>query len=98
MSTRKAYQKPVPAIFAEGEDQININADIAAAPPPRHLANATLFMLARNSDVDGAVNSVREVEDKFNLKYGYPWVFLNEEPFSDDFKLCALSLPLWPFL
>ena len=55
-------------------------------------------MLARNSDVDGAVNSVREVEDKFNRKYGYPWVFLNEEPFSDDFKLCALSLPLWPFL
>lgn len=51
-------------------------------------------MLARNSDVDNAVKSVREVEDRFNRKYGYPWVFLNEEPFSGDFKRCASSLPL----
>jgi alpha 1,2-mannosyltransferase len=43
-------------------------------------------MLARNSDVDEAARSVREMEDRFNHKYGYPWVFLNEQPFSDDFK------------
>ncbi|KAH9971818.1 glycosyl transferase [Lactifluus volemus] len=51
----------------------------------RHRANATLLMLARNSDVDGAVRSVREVEDRFNRKHRYPWVFLNEQSFSDDF-------------
>jgi len=90
MSTHKAYQNLVPGI-AKGEEQVEISADTAAAPPPRHLANATLFMLARNSEVDGAVNSVRELEDRFNRKYGYPWVFLNEEPFSDDFKRCALT-------
>ncbi|CCL98020.1 uncharacterized protein FIBRA_00013 [Fibroporia radiculosa] len=49
-------------------------------------ANATLLMLARNSDVEGAVRSVREVEDRFNRRWGYPWVFLNEEAFSDEFK------------
>ncbi|ETW76806.1 glycosyltransferase family 15 protein [Heterobasidion irregulare TC 32-1] len=43
-------------------------------------------MLARNSDLDGVIRSVREVEDKFNKKFNYPWVFLNEEPFSDEFK------------
>ena len=43
-------------------------------------------MLARNSDTDGAVRSVRELEDRFNHRFNYPWVFLNEEPFSDDFK------------
>ena len=90
MSTHKAYQNLVPGI-AKGEEQVEISADTAAAPPPRHLANATLFMLARNSEVDSAVNSVRELEDRFNRKYGYPWVFLNEEPFSDDFKRCALT-------
>jgi hypothetical protein len=96
ISTHKAYQNLLPAIPAEGEERVEISADIAAAPPPRHLANATLFMLARNSDVDSAVNSVREVEDRFNRQYGYPWVFLSEEPFSDDFKRCApsLSFPL----
>jgi hypothetical protein len=94
ISTHKAYQNLLPAILTEGEERVELSADIAAAPPPRHLANATLFMLARNSDVNGAVNSVREVEDRFNHKYGYSWVFLNEEPFSDDFKRCAPSLPL----
>lgn len=43
-------------------------------------------MLARNSDVDGAVRSVRELEDRFNRHFNYPWVFLNEEPFTDEFK------------
>jgi hypothetical protein len=94
ISTQKTYQNLLPAILAEGEERVEISANIAAAPPPRHLANATLFMLARNSDVDSAVNSVREVEDRFNRKYGYPWVFLNEEPFSDNFKRCAPSPPI----
>lgn len=49
-------------------------------------ANATLLMLARNSDTDSAVRSIRELEDKFNKKFKYPWVLLNEEPFSDEFK------------
>lgn len=93
ISTLKAYQNLEPAILAEGEEQVKISADFAVALPHRLLANATLFMLARNSDVDSAVNSVREVEDKFNRKYGYPWVFLNEEPFSDSFKRCATSPP-----
>jgi alpha 1,2-mannosyltransferase len=43
-------------------------------------------MLGRNSDVEGAVRSVRELEDRFNSKYHYPWVFLNDELFSDEFK------------
>ena len=49
-------------------------------------ANATILMLARNADVDNAVRSVRRLEDRFNKKFGYPWVFLNEEPFSEEFK------------
>jgi hypothetical protein len=58
--------------------------------PLRHRANATFVMLARNSDIDSAVDSVREMEDRFNRNYNYPWVFLNEKPFSTEFKRCAL--------
>jgi alpha 1,2-mannosyltransferase len=47
-------------------------------------------MLARNSDIEGAVNAVREMEDRFNRNFNYPWVFLNDEPFSDEFKRCVL--------
>lgn len=43
-------------------------------------------MLARNSDVDGAVASIKELEDRFNKRFGYPWLFLNEVPFSNEFK------------
>lgn len=66
--------------------------DVSLSQPPARpstggvRANATLLMLARNSDTDGAIRSVRELEDRFNHQFHYPWVFLNEEPFSDDFK------------
>ncbi|EJF61893.1 glycosyltransferase family 15 protein [Dichomitus squalens] len=62
---------------------------VETTPPDTLLsrrANATLLMLARNSDVNDAVKSVRRLEDRFNRKFGYPWLFLNEEPFSDEFK------------
>ncbi|KAJ6506839.1 glycosyltransferase family 15 protein [Mycena sanguinolenta] len=49
-------------------------------------ANATFVMLARNSDLEGALLSVRGLEDRFNRRYGYPYVFLNEEEFTEDFK------------
>ena len=28
---------------------------------------------------------MREVEDRFNKRFGYPWVFVNDEPFTDEF-------------
>ncbi|THU93808.1 glycosyltransferase family 15 protein [Dendrothele bispora CBS 962.96] len=43
-------------------------------------------MLARNNDVEGAIRSIRSLEDRFNAKHQYPYVLLNEVPFSDDFK------------
>ncbi|KAL0948507.1 hypothetical protein HGRIS_011068 [Hohenbuehelia grisea] len=49
-------------------------------------ANATFVILARNTDIDGAVRSIRDIEDRFNRKYRYPYVFLNEVEFDDNFK------------
>ncbi|KAE9404239.1 glycosyl transferase [Gymnopus androsaceus JB14] len=59
--------------------------------PPHRKANATFVILARNSDLDGAVRSVRSIEDRFNAKLfppgeGYPYVFLSEVEFTDEFK------------
>ncbi|KAF5346642.1 hypothetical protein D9758_013190 [Tetrapyrgos nigripes] len=42
-------------------------------------ANATFVILARNSDVEGTVRSVREIEDRFNRYYRYPYVLLNDK-------------------
>lgn len=54
-------------------------------PLPRR-ANATLLILARNSDVDGVIQSMEQVESKFNRKFNYPWVLLNDVEFSTEFK------------
>ncbi|KAK1215632.1 hypothetical protein PQX77_021754 [Marasmius sp. AFHP31] len=48
--------------------------------------NATLLMLARNSDIDGVLSSIEQLERRFNKRFGYPWVFLNEVEFDEEFK------------
>jgi len=49
-------------------------------------ANAAFVILARNGDLEGVLSSIKQNEDRFNKRYGYPYVFLNEEPFTDEFK------------
>ncbi|KAG8990007.1 alpha 1,2-mannosyltransferase 2.4.1 [Tulasnella sp. 427] len=51
----------------------------------RRKANAAFVILARNGDLQGVLESIKQNEDRFNKRYGYPYVFLNEEPFSADF-------------
>jgi mannosyltransferase len=53
------------------------------SPPAR--ANATLLMLARNDESAGARAAVQSLEDKFNRWFRYPIVFLNDEPWSQEF-------------
>ncbi|CAP65329.1 uncharacterized protein PODANS_6_8400 [Podospora anserina S mat+] len=54
--------------------------------------NATFVTLARNSDVWEIAKSIRQVEDRFNRRYNYDWVFLNDQPFDDTFKKVTTSL------
>ncbi|TFK29949.1 glycosyl transferase [Coprinopsis marcescibilis] len=72
------------------------NAPIPKTPTPLYpsplRANATLLMLCRNEELDGVLSSVRQVEEKFNQNYAYPWTFLNDVPFDDNFKTGVLNL------
>jgi hypothetical protein len=43
-------------------------------------------VLVRNSEVYALRSSMRYLEDRFNHKYNYPYIFLNEEPFTEEFK------------
>ncbi|GEQ67395.1 hypothetical protein JCM33374_g1059 [Metschnikowia sp. JCM 33374] len=49
-------------------------------------ANAAFVMLARNSEVNDVVSSMKSMERHFNQWFNYPWVFLNDEEFDDEFK------------
>lgn len=49
-------------------------------------ANASFVMLARNSEIDDVVSSMKSMEKHFNQWFNYPWVFLNDVEFDDNFK------------
>ncbi|CCC68767.1 hypothetical protein NCAS_0B06830 [Naumovozyma castellii] len=53
---------------------------------------ATFVTLARNSDLYSLVESIKAVEDRFNHKFQYDWVFLNDAEFSDEFKNVTSNL------
>ncbi|KAK2747547.1 alpha 1,2-mannosyltransferase 2.4.1 [Myotisia sp. PD_48] len=59
---------------------------------PGERVNATFVTLARNSDLWEILKSIRQVEDRFNSKYHYDWVFLNDVEFSDNFKALTSRL------
>jgi len=54
--------------------------------PQGRKANAAIVILARNTDINGVVTSIKQVEDRFNKKFGYDYVLLNDQPFEDSFK------------
>ncbi|KAH9856986.1 glycosyltransferase family 15 protein [Lenzites betulinus] len=76
--------KPHPP-YQDGVPEEYYNDPTVASPKGRR-ANATFVFLARNGDLNGVVMSMKQVEDRFNKEFQYPYVFLNEEPFSDEFK------------
>lgn len=59
---------------------------------PGERVKATFVTLARNSDVYDIAHSIRQVEDRFNHKFHYDWVFLNDAPFDDRFKRLTSAL------
>jgi alpha 1,2-mannosyltransferase len=48
-------------------------------------AKAAFVTLVRNEELWEIVKSIRRVEDRFNRNYHYPWVFLNDVPFTKEF-------------
>jgi len=75
---RASPARPKENAFLGDEDRSPINGT--------RRANAAFVILARNGDLRGVIESIKQNEDRFNKKYKYPYVFLNEEPFTEDFK------------
>ncbi|KAJ2432813.1 phosphomevalonate kinase, partial [Coemansia sp. RSA 2424] len=56
------------------------------SPEASEKANAAFVILTRNKDLRSLRETLIQLEDRFNRRYHYPYVFLNNEPFSDEFK------------
>jgi len=68
---------PIDQPFAVGCKKIDSSA-------PRE--NATFMILASNSEIDGVVSSMTSLEQRFNKHFQYPYVFLNDVEFDENFK------------
>ncbi|KAI0483122.1 glycosyltransferase family 15 protein [Xylariaceae sp. FL0804] len=90
LGTTKQYENIGEAAMALTPSDQGWNELSGIAPGPR--MNATFVSLARNSDVWEIARSIRQVEDRFNRRYNYDWVFLNDKPFDDTFKKVTSSL------
>ncbi|KAJ2478408.1 hypothetical protein EV174_004328 [Coemansia sp. RSA 2320] len=47
--------------------------------------NASFVVLIRNREMNEFRATMRQLEDRFNHKFHYPYLFLNDEPFTDEF-------------
>ncbi|ORX63638.1 glycosyl transferase [Linderina pennispora] len=47
---------------------------------------AALVALVRNTDLLGMRQTIRQIEDRFNSRFNYPYIFLNDVPFTEEFK------------
>ncbi|CAI4404973.1 CFF_collapsed_G0027120.mRNA.1.CDS.1 [Saccharomyces cerevisiae] len=48
--------------------------------------NASFVMLTRNEEIEDVLKTMRSIEGRFNKWFKYPYVFLNDDPFTDHFK------------
>jgi len=58
----------------------------------RRKAKAVFVVLARNSELWTFLESMRQMEDRFNHWAQYDYVFLNDEDFSEEFKKYTQAL------
>jgi len=53
---------------------------------------AAIISLVRNEELEGILQSMRQLERHWNRRYNYPWMFFSEVDFTEEFKVNK-SLP-----
>lgn len=64
-------------------------------PPPSSRGakpKAALISLVRNTELEGIIQSITQLELRWNHQYHYPWIFFNDEPFTETFKDATRTL------
>lgn len=66
---------------------------------PHHLqwknktrANAAFVILTRNGELETLRKTIQQLEARFNHKFNYPYVFLNDVEFTQEFKELTSSM------
>lgn len=65
--------------------------DMESIRPPEDVKSyqresATIVALVRNNEIGKIKRTIVQFEEKFNKKFEYPYTFINDQPFSENFK------------
>lgn len=66
---------PAKSYHPEVEDWDEWPSGNGTVSPQRSDIRAAFVVLARNSDLSGILQSMRQLEDRFNRRFHYPWIF-----------------------
>lgn len=55
-------------------------------PPSESSPRAALVALVEESDLSDLGVSIRQLEESFNARFQYPWVFFSTKPLNEDFR------------
>ena len=79
-------------VLNEKISEPRVNHLVRADDPEYEHQNATILALVRNSETEAMLQSIRDMEEKFNAKFRYPYTFLNNEDFTDEFKSAVAKI------
>lgn len=68
--------------FSSYVNSLSPSSSLAVDTTPR----AALVTLVHDYDLEPLLSSIHQLEDAFNKKYNYDWVFFSTEPLSDEFR------------
>ena len=97
ISSEEQQQKELDVTAAPEQEQQKpstyepIEAPLASFEPDDPV-RACFVILVRNRELDGIASTIRQIEERFNKKFQYPYVFLNDDDFTQEFKDTTSSL------
>lgn len=72
-------------------DEPNVDNLVKAGSDEAGTAKATFLCLVRNEDLDGIIKSIQTLQETFNNEFNYPYTFLNDDEFTEEFKKGILN-------
>ncbi|CAI4055783.1 hypothetical protein SKDZ_02G3050 [Saccharomyces kudriavzevii ZP591] len=73
-------------ILAQEITEPKVDNLVRSGDPLSGKGNGTILSLVKNSDLENIIGSIRQLEKQYNKNFGYPYTFLNDEEFTDEFK------------
>lgn len=73
-------------ILSQNIDEPKVDNLVRPGDPDAGTARATVLSLVRNEDLEEILASIKQFEHMFNRKFMYPYTFLNDGEFSENFK------------